>query len=185
MSLAISNSSTSLYNLSNCLSEESTLLEDYKLVQEYLSFVVDDYLEDPHPTMDPIQQDDIQLPARSPARLLNQKPIEIPDSPDLGLSDSSSIDYNSYGSDRSSRSSIFSDHQTELQPQPSPTDSPEGLSDEEMLVLYGYVDVEQEQVVNKVHDVITISYSHNGNDHQKSSQLKVVDVQVRAPGAFI
>lgn len=112
-----------------------------------------------------INVDEISIPTRSPARLMGKK-VELvtPNSPDASLLDSSSDEYHSYGSDRSSQASIFSNisdrerfdeaiKQYEHSKVDVMSEEPIDLDDsdyEEILELLDYINADEAKIVQQV-----------------------------------
>lgn len=129
------------------------------------------------PTKMSTENMDIEIPMRSPARLMGKKSGNVnivPNSPDVSILDTSSLDYNSsYGSDRSSQASIFSDisdrghfdhdsgkHHDEI----DEIDKPISLDDsdyEEILELLDYINIDEHEAVKQIDSVVTIKAHHN------------------------
>lgn len=138
--------------------------------------------------------DDLDVPMRSPARLIGKKPdVNIgqmtPNSPDI--SDSSSLDYNSsYGSDRSSQASIFSDisdrgqfgHEDDTHQGTNKIDQidehPIDLDNsdyEEILELLDYMNIDEHDTLKLVDSVVTIKAHYNPEEVNKNP-LRLVKI---------
>lgn len=127
--------------------DSDSVLEDYLVAIDLYSQIPSMSIvqEDIHK----VNQNNDGIPARSPAR--NMKKLQVPNSPEI--LDSSSVEYQSYGSDRSSFASIFSDNEDLGEDKDKIDLDTEDY--EEILELLDYINAD-DSIVQTVDEVINI-----------------------------
>lgn len=134
-----------------------------------------------------VDKQDIDIPARSPARI---SPVTRPRSPERltknnvmpsspEMSDASSFEYRSYGSHRSSRSSVFSNNDAiDVSDKAHVIDLDDDDDYELILELLDYIDADEDDIVYNVDEVVNVVGIHSG-----ISGVNLVDIKGTIPQA--